>query len=223
MSSLGFAKPTNIGAFGIGMTYLRASDIPITDAKGDIIENSAQYENIFTLSYGNSLFNKLHLGASIRYLRSGQVIDSSGFSLDFGLLANPIRRFYFGAMLQHIASHLTIGDTEEPTLSPSQERKQMLLRNIKTAAAFNTGKLLIGLGLDNLLSSHYREISAGCEIRPCGHIALRTGLRTGIRKEANLSLSAGMGFNLKRIQIDYAYMNQTSLASTHLVSISLCN
>ena len=66
MSSLGFAKPTNIGALGIGMTYLRASDIPITDAKGNIIEHSAQYENVFTLSYGNSLLNKLHLGASIR-------------------------------------------------------------------------------------------------------------------------------------------------------------
>jgi hypothetical protein len=124
-------------------------------------------------------------------------------------------------MLQQLSSYLTVGDAEEATLSSSQEEKQTLPRNIKTAAAFNTDKLLIGLGLDNLLSSHYREISAGCEFRPCDYIALRTGLRAEIRKEANLSLSVGMGFNLKRIQIDYAYMNQPSLASTHLVSISI--
>jgi hypothetical protein len=168
------------------------------------------------------LLNKIHLGASIRYLRSGQVIDSSGFSLDFGLLANPVRRFYFGAMLQQMASHLTVGDDKEPTLSPSQEGKQTLPRNIKTAAAFNTGKLSVGLGLDNLLSSHYREIFIGCEILPCDYIALRTGLRAGMQKEVNLSWSAGMGFNLKKMQVDYAYVNRPSLASTHLVSLSLC-
>ncbi len=211
MSSLGFAKPTNVGAFGIGITYLRAGDIPITDASGNVIENSVQYENVLTLSYGNSLFNELHLGASIRYLRSGQVVNSSGFSLDFGLLANPVRRFYFGAMLQQMTSYLVMGNDQE---------SQTLPRNIKIAAAFNTEKLLVGLGLDNLLSSHYREISAGCEVKPYDYIALRTGLRAGMREESNFSWSAGMGFIFKKMQIDYAYVNQTSLASTHLISLS---
>jgi len=213
MSSLGFAKPTNVGAFGIGITYLRASNIPITDAKGDIIEHSVQSENVFTLSYANSLLNKLHLGASIRYLNSGQVIDSSGLSFDLSLLANPVRRFYFGAVLQQAASYLKVGNDKE---------SQTLPRNIRTAVAFNTGILSVGFGLDSLLSSHYRGFSAGCEINPHDYIALRGGLRAGTQKEANLSWSAGMGLLLKRMQIDYAYMNQPSLASTHLISLSLC-
>jgi len=218
ISSLALANPTSIGALGIGITYLRANDIPITDANGNIIENSAQYESVLTLSYANSLLNKIHLGASIRHLRSGQIVDSSGFSLDFGLLANPIRRFYFGAMLQQMASYLSVGDAKRG----EKEEKQTMPRNIKIAAAFDMGKLSVGVGLDNLLSS-YREVSAGCELLPCDYLALRTGLRTGIRKATNLSFSTGMGFKLKKIQLDYAYMNQLSLASTHLVSISIFN
>jgi len=214
MSSLGFAKPTNIGAFGIGITHLRASNIPITDVNGAVIEGSVQSESVLTFSYGNSLFNRFHLGASIRYLHSGQVVESSGFSLDFGLLANPVRRFYFGATIQQMASYLAMGDDYE---------SQTLPRNIKAAAAFNWDKVFIGFGLDNLLSSHYRKISAGCEIKPYRYIALRTGLRAGMRGETNLSWSAGMGLIFKRMQIDYAYMNQTSFASTHLFSISIFN
>lgn len=212
MSSFGFARPTNIGAFGIGITHLRASNIPITDVKGNIIEHSVQSENVLTLSYGNSLFNKWRLGASIRYLRSGEVVESSGFSLDLGLLANPVRRFYFGTMIQQMTSYLTMGDDDE---------SQRLPRNIKMAAAFNVGKASIGLGLENLLSSHYRKISVGCEVKPHRYIALRTSLRAGMREETNPSWSAGMGLIFKGMQIDYAYTDQTSLASTHLVSVSL--
>jgi len=212
MSSLGFAKPTDVGAFGAGVTYLRASDIPITDANGNIIEHSAQSEEVLTLSYGNSLFGRLHLGANVRYLHSGRIIDYSGLSLDLGLLANPARRFYLGAMLQQIASYLAVGDDGD-----SQE----LPRSIKAAAAFRTGSLSVGLGLDNLSSSNYREISAGCEILPSDFVVLRIGLRAGMRNETSLSWSAGIGLNLRRLHVDYAYTNQPSLASNHLVSISL--
>ncbi|MFC1718033.1 PorV/PorQ family protein [Candidatus Poribacteria bacterium] len=212
MSSLGFAKPTDVGALGVGVTYLRASDIPITDSNGSIIEYSVQSEEVLTLSYGNSLFNRLHLGASVRFLHSGQILDYSGLSLDLGLLANPARRFYLGAMLQQIASYLMVGDDGDSQKFP---------RNIKAAAAFRTGRLSVGLGLDNISLSNYREISAGCEVSPGDLVALRTGLRAGMRNETNLSWSAGIGLNLKKVHVDYAYTNQTSLASNHLISISL--
>ena len=123
MSSLGFAKPTSLGAFGIGMTYLRAGDIPITDANGAIIEHSAQSEDVFTLSYGNSLSGNLYLGGSLLYLHSGKVIDCSGFSLDLGVLANPVKRLRFGAMLEQMAGYLRAGDDGE---------SQKLPRNVKT-------------------------------------------------------------------------------------------
>ncbi len=210
MSSLGFVKPTDVGAFGAGITYLRASDIAVTDPGGNIIERSTQSEEVFTLSYGNSLLSGLQLGAGIRYLHSGDIIDYSGLSLDFGLLANPVRRFYFGAMLQQIASYLSAGNNGS----------QNLPRNIKLAMTFNTGRLLAGLGLSNLSSSHYRRISAGCEVLPFDYVALRAGLQTGTRSERNVSWGAGMGIRLERIQLDYSYVNQPSLASSHLISVT---
>jgi len=212
MSSLGFAAPTDMGAFGAGITYLRASDIPITDSTGNLIKLSIQSEEVLTLSYGNSLLDKLHLGAGIRYLHSGQVIDYSGLSLDFGLLANPIKRFCFGATLQQMASYITSGDGKESRKLP---------RNVKIAAIFGTERISTGLGLSNLSSSHYREISAGCEVVTCNYITLRAGLQTGMQSEATTSWGAGIGFRLERIQIDYSYMNQTSLASSHLISITI--
>jgi len=211
MSSLGFVKPTDVGAFGAGITYLRASDVAVTGPNGSIIELSTQSEEALTLSYGNSLVSGLQLGAGIRYLHSGGIIDYSGFSLDFGLLANPVRRFYFGAMLQQIASRLAAVDD-----NGSQE----LPRNIKLAMTFNTGWLSAGLGLSNLSSSHYRVISAGCEILPFDYVALRAGLQTGVQSERNVSWGAGMGIRLERIQLDYSYVNQPSLASSHLISVT---
>jgi hypothetical protein len=211
MSSLGYAKPTGIGAFGAGVTYLRASDIPITDPNGNIIELLAQSEEVVTLSYGNSLLSNLHFGAGIRYLRSGQVIDCSGFSLDLGLLASPVRRFCFGAMSQQIASYLRVGNGKE---------SQKLPRNIKIAATFNTERVSAGLGLSDLLSSHYRKISAGCEVLPFDYIALRASLQAGMRNQTTASWDAGIGIRLERVQIDYSYMNQPSLASSHLISIT---
>ncbi len=207
MSSLAFAKPTEIGAFGAGVTYLRASEIPITDPDGNIIELSTQSEEVLTLSYGNSLLSRLHLGAGIRYLHSGRIIDCSGFSLDFGLLANPIDRLHFGAMLQQVASYLTVGNGRESKRLP---------RNIKIAATFKTRTLSAGLGLSDLLSSHYREVSAGCEILPYDCIVLRAGLRN----QTTTSWGAGIGIRLERVQVDYSYTNQPSLASSHLISIT---
>jgi hypothetical protein len=204
MSSVGFVKPTDIGAFGAGITYLRASDVAVTDLNGNIIELSTQSEEALTLSYGNSLVSGLQLGAGIRYLHSGDIIDYSGLSLDFGLLANPVRRFYLGAMLQQIASRLAAGDDNGSQL----------------AMAYNTGKLSAGLGLSNLLSSHYRRISAGCEALPFDYVALRAGLQAGMGNERNVSWGAGIGIRLERMQLDYSYMNQPSLASSHLISVT---
>jgi hypothetical protein len=211
MSSVGFVKPTDIGAFGAGITYLRASDVAVTDPNGNIIELSTQSEEALTLSYGNSLVSGLQLGAGVRYLHSGDIIDYSGLSLDFGLLANPVRRFYLGAMLQQIASRMAAGD---------DNGSQKLPRNIKLAMAYNTGKLSAGLGLSNLLSSHYRRISAGCEALPFDYVALRAGLQAGMGNERNVSWGAGIGIRLERMQLDYSYMNQPSLASSHLISVT---
>ncbi len=211
MSSLGLVKPTDVGAFGAGITYLRASDIAVTDPNGNIIEISTQSEEVLTLSYGNSLLSGLQLGAGIRYLHSGDIIDYSGLSLDFGLLANPVRRFYLGAMLQQIASYMAAGD---------DNGSQSLPRNIKLAMTFNTGWLSAGLGLSNLSSSHYRRISAGCEVLPIDYVALRAGLQAGMQSERNVSWGAGMGIRLERIQLDYSYVNQPSLDSSHLISIT---
>lgn len=211
MSSLGFVKPTDVGAFGAGISYLRAGDIAVTDPDGDIIEVSTQSEEVLTLSYGNSLIRGLPLGADIRYLHSGDIIDYSGLSLDFGLLANPVRRFYLGAMLQQIASRLAVDN---------DNGSHKLPRNIKLAMTFNTGWLSAGLGLSNLSSSHYRRISAGCEILPFDYVALRAGLQAGMRSERNVSWGAGMGIKLERIQLDYSYVNQSSLDSSHLISIT---
>ena len=220
MSSLGFVKPTDVGAFGAGITYLRGCDIAVTDIEGKIIELSTQSEEVLTLSYGNSLFSKVHLGTAVRYLHSGDIIDYSGLSLDFGLLANPVRRFYLGVMLQQIASRLAAGN---------DNGSHKLPRNIKLAMTFNTGWLSAGLGLSNLSSSHYRGISAGCEILPFDYVALRAGLRAGMRsgrtcgplvQKRNVSWGAGMGIKLERIQLDYSYVNQSSLDSSHLISIT---
>ncbi len=211
MSSLGFVKPTDIGAFGAGITYLRASGIAVTDPDGNIIESSAQSEEVLTLSYGNSLLDRLHLGTAIRYLHSGDIIDYSGLSLDFGLLANPVRRFYLGAMLQQIASRLAAGD---------DNGSQNLPRNIKLAMIFDTGRLSAGLGLSNLSSSHYRRVSAGCEVLPFDCVALRAGLQTGMGSERDVSWGAGMGVRLERMQLDYSYVNQPSLESSHLISLT---
>lgn len=212
MNSLGFAKPTDVGVFGAGITYLRASDIPITDANGNIVEYSTQSEEILTFSYGNSLLESLHLGGSIRYLHSGQIIDYSGLSLDIGLLANPVKQFYIGAMMQQIASYLTVGDDGD-----SQE----LPRIVKAAAAYRTEKLVLGLGLDNLSSSHYRAISAGCEILPIASIILRANLRTRMQNRTNFSWGVGCGFKFRNVCLDYTYTGQPSLASSHLISIGL--
>jgi hypothetical protein len=42
-----------------------------------------------------------------------------------------------------------------------------------------------------------------------------------MQSEATTSWGAGIGFRLERVQVDYSYINQLSLASSHLISIAI--
>lgn len=91
VSFLGVGVPLgNLGAIGVGITYLSMGDMPITtwlDTEGASGQTFSAYDACFAVAYARKLTDKFSIGLSVKYVTETiSHSTASAFALDIGTL-----------------------------------------------------------------------------------------------------------------------------------------
>ncbi len=228
------------GAIGVGVIHFGVPDILITkdgyiDKNGnhrydhgiDEIDPSGFYRDSATdvgvlLSYARPAGQKLSLGASLKLVRQDLVGHGSfGIGADLGALWRPSGRFQVGARLSDATTTQLYwdGGTRE-TVNPSLYLGGAFLPSLG-AGAFD-----LRLATDLALTFEGRETASSFASGPIGG-DLRVGAEGWFRHlfAARLGygedgVTAGAGFRIRGLGVDYAFVPHEDLDSSHRVSAS---
>jgi len=230
----------------VGMTFLRlaipdiaiTTALPFTDTNGNGVHDpgepvlytadSIRFETFayhtLLFSYGRELDATTSWGGSVKIIRDSFDANSAlGIGLDLGVLHRGSSGIAVGAVLRDATSTLIIWDTDHTeTISPSLRLGASWTRSISSLAGSLTlaGEMVNTFenrGDDAATLSAGRwgaDLQAGAEYWFRERLAVRAGHRAG-------SWAAGAGFRLGRLAVDYAFLEDSGLDSTHRVSGSV--
>jgi hypothetical protein len=225
------------GTFGGGLLRLGIQDIPITewdDADAEdrrpVVKREVNWsDNGFFVSYGRPVWSSINIGANFVFIRQGtaDVGTSLGQVIDLGVLAGPYGPFKFGAHAQNIVGRIkwSTGTTETIPFNlrfgvsysrlittADSELTVALDGDVKNAgydvaAGFNAGSL--SLDLHSGVEWWYRRV-----------VALRFGVEKRQEKHTDISGGAGLRIGAGKLTfgVDYAYMGDPGIGSSHRVS-----
>jgi hypothetical protein len=228
------------GTFGGGLLRMAVQDIVITEwddpdaeDRRPVVKREVNWsDNGFFVSYGRPLWGKINIGGNFVFIRqgTGDVGTSSGQVVDLGVLAGPYGPFKFGAFAQNIVGrikwstgttetipfNLRVGSSYSRVITPADSELTVALDgDIKNAgydaaAGFNAGDL--SLDLHGGLEWWYRRV-----------VALRFGVEKRQEKHTDISGGAGLRIETRRLTfgIDYAYLNDPGIGSSHRASASV--
>jgi len=209
-----------------------AQDVSYVDDNGDLQVNRpyikkrvSDAEYAFYLSYANQTHEKFSYGVNAKVVHKGVGDNSAwGIGFDVGVLWNPWNKLQVGANFQDATTTLLAWDTgTQELISPT----------LKTGVAypfsfaFAKSRLIVAADIDTRFEGREGDtaqtstgdisydLRLGCEYQIYDKIALRVG-----RDDLGF-MTAGAGFILPRLNVDYAFMNHKELAETHRVSISV--
>jgi len=229
---------------GVGLSFIRLAvdDIPITalprpnlplnaeytDEQGNLLANRPYVEK--TVNYGEyALFfsyarqrsENFSYGANVKFLHKGDEDHSAwGIGFDVGVLWKPIQKLMVGMNIQDITTTLLAWNTgKRELISPTIKSGLgylFQLPSLKSDILFVSDVDMRFEGRKISAQAHLGDVSfdfhVGSEISVRKVVALRLGIDSGY-------LTAGAGFRLPRLDIDYAFLKHDELNSTHRVSL----
>lgn len=189
-SSLGSCIPVKPGTFGIGVTHFGYSQFS---------------QSRFGLSYGMMLTKTISAGIGINYhmVRIANGYGSAGcITAEGGIIYKPIEKISIGA---HV-------------FNPSQSsfgENQNLPTTFGLGIAYQPVEsvLILVQGDDNTLTSP--TLRTGLEYSPVKRLSFRAGLITN-----PMTLSFGLGWNLKNLNLDLAFSYHRVLGYTPHISLA---
>lgn len=201
-------------ALGFSATYLNYGTFQDADATGKIIGEFGGSDIAFGLTYARRVTQQLALGGTAKFIY--QKIDqysSDGVALDAGLLLRlRDKRTNIGLSASNLGFQLSGLSTEHKDPLP------MLLRVGISHRMRELPFTVSGEGVYPSDNDIY--VSIGLEISPNMPFALRFGwssfgknYKTGGSKDNMAGFSAGLGFKLSKIAIDYAFLPYADLGS----------
>lgn len=198
----GVAHKAAGGVIGFMFMGLYSDDIPRTDEEGvGIIQGTYKpYDIAFGMSYARGIGKNLALAMNVKMVYEKlDLYSDSGFAFDFFVTHRAmIDGLVFAASATNIGGQLNVN--QEPFDLPSAYRVGMaydlsMLKNLTI-----TGDLLFPN--DTTEKAH-----AGVEYRLLEKLALRMGTRFNYDSQG---ITAGAGFNLGLMSVDYAYEDMTT-------------
>jgi hypothetical protein len=211
----GVAHKAAGGVLGFMFMGLYSDEIPRTDREGvGIIQGTYKpYDVSFGVSYARGFGNSLAIGVNAKMVYEKiDVYSDSGFAFDFFLTHRTmIEGLVFAASATNIGSQLNLN--EEPFDLPAAYRVGMAYTPAMLANLTMTGEILFPN--DSTEKAH-----AGLEYRLIQELHLRMGTRINYDSQG---ITAGAGFNLGRLSVDYAYEDMTTdgFDDGHKVSLQL--
>jgi len=193
--------------------------------------NGAHYG--FFLTYAKKARSGLQVGGNIKYFNFSFGDNSAwGLGFDFGIKKRLANRLVLGMNLQDVTTTLLAYDTgKKENIRPSLRAGLtyplqydrlggsfhpaidfvFYFENRETAALFHAGAASV-------------DMNIGWEYVHRSSLALRVGFADVGQPEAQLELgkfSAGLGFQISQLMIDYAFLGHLELGNTHRISARL--
>ncbi len=212
---VGFAKGIGkAGTIGVGITYLTVKDIEKRTGDTDDPDDTFKATDMSAgIAYGLEVSKGVYSGISLKYI--SQKIDTesaTGFAADIGVLYKVNEKAGVGLAVQNLGTEIKFIDTGDP-----------LPMNIKAGVGYKLMEALT-VGLDvNYPNDNNINIATGAEynMKLGDTIVLspRLGYKTGTDLGSLSGLGAGIGFNLNKIGLDFAYVPCGDLGTSYRVSL----
>jgi long-subunit fatty acid transport protein len=195
------------GVFGVAFQYSSLGSIPRVDEYMETTGEYSSYDFAGTLTYANNLNTDISYGISAKYIQEKIDEYKSGcFAIDVGMLFkfSIIEGIKLGVVIQNLGSGYTL-----------QDEKSALPLNFKFGAGYSFEGLNLVCDFNRPRDNDFYE-NFGIEYGLFNNkISFRAGYNT-----LN-SYSLGIGFMMKGIFVDYAFVPYKYLNNTHWISLRL--
>ena len=224
---LSYVQPWGRGSLGISWIQISLgtlTETTTTDAFNEVINIStfSYFSNALLLAYGLPLNDKVSVGLTAKYLTSDMTTISqgqaTGYSVTPAILITPNEKLSIGAKVDEILNEVTWGTGTTEKAPPKARIGVSYILDQMLGRFPLMGRIAVDFA-QTMQSGFTTEYSAGYEWERDG-LALRFGY-------AASALTAGAGFkspfgnNLGIAELDYAYVQQTSLSKDNVHRISL--
>lgn len=216
---ISYVKPMGKGTLGVSWIQVGIGAITQTTATVDAwnevqnLNTFSYFSNAFLFSYGLPLNPNISVGMTAKYLTSDmfqiQGGQAYGYSLTPAVLIELRNKLRIGLKIDEIINEQSWG-TGTVEKVPAKARLGVAYTEPRGLLAGSTFALDLGQTMDSTYST---ELSAGYEWAKDG-LALRAGY-------SDAALTGGVGFRSGVAQIDYAYVQQSSLSRENVHRISL--
>lgn len=199
--AVGFAQPTRMGVFGLGLARLGTGSQEARDADGRLQGSLDAADTAYTLGFGRAVAGRTSLGASVKYLESRIGSDrASAFALDLGVM----RRFgaaplTLGFSVLNLGRGIRFLDQVDP-----------LPLTVSLGGAYRlAGALNLAMDLRHEPYARRSDVGIGTEYAVLGRLALRAGYATsapaGAMDSSFAGLGGGLGLRLGDYRADYTF------------------
>ncbi|MFA5780265.1 MAG: PorV/PorQ family protein [Elusimicrobiota bacterium] len=219
---LGYAHPTKIGTFGLGLNYLSMKAIEEYDEYDNRLNETYKPSDMAaTISYSRKV-KDIPVGINIKYI-SSNLEDETGtaFAVDIGGMYDKLKikneRLKIGVVVQNIGTKMKFIDESDP-----------LPMNIKVGCSYNilrrvNSAIILALDINKTIDTDVRTNFGSEYSRKFGKNILlsgRVGYKTNTKGyDAIDGLSAGFGFSIREYSFDYAFVPFGELGDTHRISL----
>lgn len=194
-----------LGSIGIGGIFSSVEGIESWSEENERGEDISVSSWILSIGYAQEVLKKLNLGASLKILHEDlYLVKGTGVAFDFGIQTNPLPWLILGASLQNIGADVKYG-----------EDRYSLPRLFRLGGSASPIKSLIILADGVFPKRGDFEIHLGAEYKIQELIALRFGWRNGPQEMELGGWTYGIGINIKRLSLDYAFVPYGKLGYTH--------
>jgi len=212
---------------GCGVSYVDMGELEARESDTEDYTSFGANDLAVVGAVGMNLGGGLGAGASIKYIRQTVSVDGNytgtGFGIDAGVHYNSSpeggKGVLAGACIQNIGTGITFTSS-----GGFEGEKNAMPFNIKAGIAYKDTDNNWTMCADvNIPKDNYMNIHLGGEYLLSNMFALRLGFKTTTISDLDFlsGLSAGIGFNMEKLGIDYAWVPYGVLGLfTHRISVT---
>ena len=219
---LGYAHPTKLGTFALGVTRLSTGKQESRDANRQSSGDFGASDSAYTLSFSRKLgYGGLGLGANLKFLQS----TIGSYSAQTQAVDLGARHQFSGSPLALGVSVLNIG----PGMKFLNQVDPLPLTLAVGAAYRLGGALNLALDVRREINDKRTEVGIGTEYALLSSLSLRVGYASQSAKTAGSGgggalssfsgLGAGLGINTRRFRADYTFTPFGQLGNVQRVSL----
>lgn len=213
----------NIGRFALGVQYVSYGDFDRTTEDGQILGTFGAGDFALTLGYTNQLEENFHYGISLKFIHTAiDDISSSAIAGDVGLQYEFSKKRTIGLSIRNIGTQLSsyFDTAEDLPLDVRIGAKQKLAHLPLT--------LFLSLNKLNESEERFKRFTFGGEFQLSKVLSLRIGYDNEKRDELKLGsstaglagFSIGLGVEVQKYNVDYAFSSLGDVGAWHRFGIS---